>query len=72
VSSEEWSNNQTGYQPWILSHVPKYPGYTKYGYNNWWVYIANTDEDLPDYKMPDMTTFQLPADFPPPSAPPKS
>lgn len=67
ISSEEWCNNQTGYQRWILNHVPKYPGHTKYGYNNWWVYIANTDEDLPDYKMPDMTTFRLPTDYPPPS-----
>jgi hypothetical protein len=68
VSSDEWGNSQFGYQKWILEHVPKYPGYTEFGYNNWWVYIANTDEDLPDYKMPDPSRFILPAGMPPPEA----
>lgn len=48
ISSAEWGNNQLGYQKWWLSHLPRAAGYTKWGYNNWWVYVANTDEDLPD------------------------
>ncbi len=52
IGSDEWNNNQYGYQIWYLSHIPKTPGYTKWGYNNWWVYIANTDEDLPDLSIP--------------------
>jgi hypothetical protein len=66
IGSEEWCNNQAGYQRWLLERVPKYPGYTKYGYNNWWVYIANTDEDLPDLKLPDPGKFVLPDGFPAP------
>lgn len=70
IGSEEWCNNQTGYQRWLLERVPKYPGFTKFGYNNWWVYIANTDEDLPDLKLPDPTKFVLPEGFPAPMAKP--
>ncbi|MBN2445517.1 MAG: hypothetical protein JXO22_02245 [Phycisphaerae bacterium] len=66
ISAQEWGNNQFGYQKWILEHLPKYPGATKYGYNNWWVYIANVDEDLPEYKMPDPSKFVLPKDMPKP------
>ncbi|HEY3268388.1 MAG TPA: hypothetical protein VGM37_15825 [Armatimonadota bacterium] len=66
IGSEEWCYNQHGYQRWILEHLPKYPGYTRYGYNNWWVYIANTDEDLPEYHQPDPSQFRLPSDFPAP------
>lgn len=69
VSAHEWGNNQFGYQKWILEHVPKFPGATKYGYNNWWVYIANTDEDLPDLKLPDPSRFVMPRDMPPPGKP---
>ena len=65
VSSAEWGHNQFGYQKWILEHVPKYPGHTEYGYNNWWVYIANTDEDLPDWERPDPSRFVLPEGMPP-------
>jgi hypothetical protein len=68
VGSDDWGDNQFGYMKWLLERVPKYPGYTEYGYNNWWVYIANTDEDLPDYKMPDGNRFMLPEDMPEPSA----
>ena len=48
ISSAEWGNDQLGYQKWWLRHMPRNAGYTKWGYNNWWVYVANTDEDLPD------------------------
>lgn len=70
-SSEDWAFNQYGYQRWILGKIPKFPGATKYGYNNWWVYIANTDEDLPEYRMQDLNTFRLPSGFPAPTEPPK-
>lgn len=70
VSAKEWGNNQFGYQKWILERIPKFPGATKYGYNNWWVYIANTDEELPDLKLPDPTKFVLPEDMPPPGPKP--
>ena len=48
VGSEDWGGNQFGFQRWYLAHIPNGPGYTAYGYDNWWVYIANTDEDLPN------------------------
>ncbi len=67
VSSQEWGNNHFGYMKWLLERVPKFPGYTQYGYNNWWVYIANVDEDLPDLPMQDLTRLQLPEDMPPPA-----
>jgi len=70
ISSAEWGNNQFGYQKWILEHVPKYPGSTAYGYNNWWVYIANTDEDLPAWKPPHPSRFVLPKGMPLASEPP--
>jgi len=66
VSSDEWGNNQFGYQKWILEHIPKCPGFTPHGYNNWWVHIANTDGDLPDWKPPDRSRFRLPAGMPAP------
>jgi hypothetical protein len=68
ISSAEWGNTHFGYMKWILEHIPKFPGYTQYGYNNWWVYIANTDEDLPDYQMPDPSQFILPEGFPAPES----
>lgn len=68
ISSQEWCNNHLGYQRWILEHVPKGPGFTEHGYNNWWVYIANTDEELPDWKAPDPSVFRLPETFPVPAA----
>jgi hypothetical protein len=62
IGSDEWGNNQFGYQVWLLSHIPHREGYTQWGYNNWWVYIANTDEDLPDYVPTESTTFKAPQD----------
>jgi hypothetical protein len=70
VSSAEWGNSQFGYQKWILEHLPKYPGHTKYGYNNWWVYIANTDEELPDWEPKDPSKFLLPDGMPAPKTGP--
>ncbi|MCX7800553.1 MAG: hypothetical protein N2109_09450 [Fimbriimonadales bacterium] len=71
VSSAEWGNNHFGYMKWILERVPKFPGFTRHGYNNWWVPIANTDEDLPDLRLPDRRSFVLPEGFPPPLPKPK-
>jgi len=51
--SSEYGNTQAGYQEWFMFHIPSRPGYTKWGYNNWWVYIANTDENLPFMKSED-------------------
>ena len=52
INCKEWYDKEQGYQygymKWWMKHIPKNKGYTKWGYNNWWVYIANTDEDLPD------------------------
>ena len=36
----------------ILERVPKSPGHTEHGYNNWWIYIANVDEDDPTGQGP--------------------
>ncbi len=35
--------------PFGLGLLPKAPGKTEHGYNNWCTYIANFDEDLDDY-----------------------
>jgi hypothetical protein len=70
ISSAEWGGTQFGYQKWILEHVPKFPGSTRHGYNNWWVTIANTDEDLPEYRQPEGDELLLPADMPPPERKP--
>jgi hypothetical protein len=63
-SREDWGNSQFGYQKWFLERLPKGPGHTEWGYDNWWVYIANVDEDLPDWKAP-TGGFQLPTGLPP-------
>ena len=60
IGKEEWEGDQLGYQQWWLRQLPKKPGFTKWGYNNWWVYIANTDEDLPIYIPYDTQEFKLP------------
>jgi hypothetical protein len=70
VSSAEWGSSQFGFQKWILEHVPKGPGATEFGLNNWWVYIANTDEDLPELEPPDPARFVLPEGLPPPGPKP--
>lgn len=64
ISSTEWGNSQFGFMKWILERIPKFSGYTTYGLNNWWVYIANTDEDLPEYKPQALDKFVLPRDYP--------
>ncbi len=71
IGSAEWGHSQFGYMKWILERLPKYPGHTSYGYNNWWVYIANTDEDLPDYQPPALGKLILPEDMPAPQPKPR-
>ena len=66
IGAAEWGHSQFGYMKWLLERLPKFPGATKYGYNNWWVYVANTDEDLPDWPAPDPSRFILPDGMPPP------
>jgi hypothetical protein len=70
VSSDEWGNNQFGYMKWILEHLPKSAGATPEGLNNWWVYVANTDGDLPDYVAPKAERMVLPDDWKAPVAKP--
>jgi hypothetical protein len=60
TSSWSWGKNQFGYMRWILDHLPKGPGATAWGYDNWWVYVANTDGDLPDWVPPSSREFRLP------------
>ena len=50
-----WMNCRDGWGPdgathhkWWLGLLPKAPGKTKHGWNNWWIYIANFDENLED------------------------
>ena len=63
INADDWGGTQFGYQKWILERVPKNPGWTELGYNNWWVYIANTDEELPDWQPPELDSL-APADDP--------
>jgi hypothetical protein len=70
VSADEWGRNQFGYMKWILERVPKGPGATEHGVNNWWVHIANTDADLPEWKPPERGRFVLPDGFPAPAKKP--
>jgi hypothetical protein len=65
VSREDWGGTQFGYQKWILEHLPKGPGHTDGGYDNWWVYVANVDGDLPAWTPPEPGRLQLPAGCPP-------
>lgn len=70
IGQDAWGRNQFGYQKWILERVPKGPGATEHGYANWWVYIGNTDGDLPEWKGPapegpdGLGKLRLPASFP--------
>ena len=66
ISNHAWGQNQFGFQKWILERIPKGPGHTRFGWNNWWVYIANTDEDLPERPAPDPGRFVLPRGMPDP------
>jgi hypothetical protein len=68
VGSDEWGNNQFGYVKWYLERLPKAPGATREGYNNWWVYVANTDEDLPEYVAPRSAEMVLPSGLSKPGA----
>jgi hypothetical protein len=65
ISSNAWGNNQFGYMKWLLEHVPKSRGSTRYGYNNWWLYIANTDEELDEWTPPDSASFKIPDEISP-------
>ncbi len=60
ITPAAWGNNQFGYQKWLLERLPKGPGATEFGPNNWWVPVANTDEDLPALAPIDGTRLQLP------------
>ncbi len=64
VGSDEWGNNQFGYEKWFLEHLPKAAGATREGTNNWWVYVANTDEDLPEFVPPTSAEMVLPDGWP--------
>jgi hypothetical protein len=68
ISALAWGNTHFGYQKWLLERLPKSPGHTEFGYNNWWLYVANTDEDLPDLAPPDPATFRPPGSLEPPKA----
>ena len=63
VSSVDWGGTQFGYLKWILERLPKGPGHTPFGYDNWWVYVANVDEDLPDLEATS-AEFTLPEGYP--------
>jgi hypothetical protein len=67
ISANTWGNNQFGYMKWLLERVPKFPGETPHGYNNWWVYIANVDEELPDLPESQRQSFEPPAEMPAPA-----
>jgi len=44
-----WGPDIATHHKWWLGLLPKAVGKTKYGYNNWWIYVANFDEDSEDY-----------------------
>ena len=41
-----WGPDIVTHHCWWLGMLPKALGQTEYGYNNWWIYVANFDEDL--------------------------
>jgi hypothetical protein len=45
-----WGPDGASHHNWWLGLLPKAPGKTQHGWNNWWIYIADFDEDLPDLK----------------------
>ncbi len=44
-----WGPDIITHHRWWLGLLPKAPGETEYGLNNWWVYCADFDRDLLDY-----------------------
>jgi hypothetical protein len=63
ISAEAWGRTQFGYQKWILERLPKGAGATDGCYDNWWVYVANTDGDLPEWTPPQPGALRLPTDL---------
>jgi len=45
-----WGPDIVTHHRWWLNMLPKAPGKTEHGYNNWWIYVANFDENLKDYE----------------------
>ncbi len=52
VDGTEWGRDQAKYLVWWMGHMPKSPGHTGWGWNNWWIYVANFDGNLSDCKAP--------------------
>lgn len=43
-----WGPDIVTHHRWWLGMLPKAPGETRYGHNNWWIYVANFDGNLED------------------------
>ena len=52
VDGTQWNRDHAKYLVWWMGHFPKNPGRTAWGWNNWWVYVANFDGRLDDYRPP--------------------
>jgi len=52
VDGTEWDRDHAKYLTWWMGHFPKNPGRTDWGWNNWWLYVANFDGNLKDYTPP--------------------
>jgi hypothetical protein len=48
VDGAEWKHDHAEYLTWWMGHFPKNPGRTGWGWNNWWIYVANLDGNLAD------------------------
>jgi hypothetical protein len=46
VDGTQWDRNGAGFQAWWMGHVPRNPGRTAWGWNNWWIYVADFDGTL--------------------------
>jgi hypothetical protein len=53
VDGSEWGHDQAKYMVWWMGHMPKNPGRTGWGWNNWWIYVANFDGNLDNYTPPE-------------------
>jgi hypothetical protein len=51
----EWDHDHAKYLTWWMGHFPKNTGRTGWGWNNWWIYVANFDTTLDDYVPPKKT-----------------
>ncbi|OHB66044.1 MAG: hypothetical protein A2V70_19295 [Planctomycetes bacterium RBG_13_63_9] len=60
IDGTPWNHDHAEYLTWWMAHFPKNPGRTAWGWNNWWIYVANFDGNLADAPNPPKTRETVP------------